>query len=201
MAIFGAPLDDPDYATRLLETGMSILEEAVKLTEVAKSYGMTNFTIAIGGEAGSVLAGTVGSADRMEYTLIGDTVNVASRLEGLTRFFGVRFLAGESLRQKAEGWHFRNLGRIKPKGKKNSLNIFEVLGFGLSVAPEKIEEAARFEEALRLYQSRKFTEALKAWNSGEKDDPAIRWYRARANENILGPPAEDWDGSEIFRNK
>ena len=201
MAIFGAPRDDPSYAVSLLETGMSILGEAVKLSEIAKSYGMSNFTVAIGGETGSVLAGTVGSADRMEYTLIGDTVNVASRLEGLTRFFGVRFLAGESLQKKAGGWHFRNLGRIKPKGKTHALNIFEVLGPEGSVPREKIDESARFEKALHLYQSRNFTEALEIWDSSEKDDPAIKWYRTRAHENIVDPPAENWDGSEIFRSK
>jgi len=200
MAIFGAPRDDPDYAISLLETGISILEEAVKLAEVARSYGMSNFTVSLGGETGNVLAGTVGSADRMEYTLIGDTVNVASRLEGLTRFFGVRFLAGEALRKKADGWYFRNLGRIKPKGKANALNIFEVLGPRDSISQEKIDEIARFEKALSLYKACHFREALDAWTT-EREDPAVKWYRARANENILNPPAENWDGSEIFRSK
>jgi len=201
MAIFGAPRDDPDYADSLLETGMSILEEAVRLAEVAKSYGMSNFAVAIGGETGSVLAGTVGSADRMEYTLIGDTVNVASRLEGLTRFFGVRFLAGESLQKKASNWQFRNLGRIKPKGKSHALNIFEVLGHKDSISQEKIDEISQFEKALSLYQTRNFKEALDAWATAGKEDPAVKWYRARANENISDPPAENWDGSEIFRSK
>jgi adenylate cyclase len=203
MAMFGVPNNDPNHARHLLEAGNDIVQASPELAALALEYGIENFGIALGAECGSVLAGTIGSAERLEYTLMGDVVNVASRLEGLTRFFGVRFLAGNSLKTAVPDWQVRNLGRIRPKGKTLSLNIFEVIGPAGSAGAEQLERIRLFEEGLSRYQSRDFPAALELWAAipPSHADKALDWYRSQAAEYINNPPAEGWDGTEIFRSK
>jgi class 3 adenylate cyclase len=203
MAIFGAPQSSADYAEKTLKAGWQIATAAEVINRLARQYGLETPGIALGAEIGSVLAGTVGSEERMEYTLIGDVVNVASRLEGLTRFFGVRFLAGNALREANPDWHFRGLGRIRPKGKIISLNIHEVLGPPGITDPESLRRTEIFEAGLKLYQAGDFARASGLWESlsAEEKNPALDWYRAQAAAYRLKAPADNWDGTETFRTK
>jgi class 3 adenylate cyclase len=201
MAMFGVPQADPEFARRLLEAGHDIIAAGPEFEALARGYGIGNFGMALGAEAGSVLAGTIGSSERLEYTLMGDVVNVASRLEGLTRFFGVGFLAGEGVRTASSLWTFRNLGRIRPKGKSRSLDIFEVIGPEDSVDEPTRRRIGLFEEGLSRYQARDFSGALALWASVEPRDKALEWYRSQASAYLESPPPESWDGAENFRAK
>ncbi len=203
MAIFNAPVADADFQERMLHAGYAIMNEREEFSALALTYGIRNFAIALGAESGSVLAGIIGSQDRLEYTLMGDVVNVASRLEGLTRFFGVSFLVGETLCSGVEQWKFRNLGRIRPKGKSDALTIFELIGPVNGDCGNEAERIAIFEEGLRLYQQKEFRKALQVWSACPSDcqDRALEWYRGQAEDYLRIPPPDDWDGSEVFRNK
>ncbi len=203
MVIFGAPQRDVNYARNLLRTAHRIIASIPELVIMAKGYGLEGLRIALGAEVGAVLAGTVGSDERLEYTLIGDVVNIASRLEGLTRFFNVIFLAGQSLKKAVPDWHYRALGKIRPKGKTQSLDIFEVLGPPGSVDGKILERSTLFENALVKYQKRDFTGALVDWNSLNSGgaDAAIDWYRSKAQDYLACGPESDWDGTEVFRSK
>lgn len=203
MAIFNAPNTDSDFKEHMLQAGYDIMRIQGEFAELAVKYGIKNFAVALGAESGPVLAGIIGSNDRLEYTLMGDVVNVASRLEGLTRFFGVSFLVGEALRNGMANWCFRNLGRIRPKGKEAALGIFELAGPAAELDTTRIERIRVFEEGLGLYQAGKFVDALAAWASFPPDysDRALDWYRSQAEEFRKVPPPAGWDGSETFRNK
>lgn len=203
MAMFGAPVSDSYFARHLLEAANDILCSEPELAQIALSYGIEKFGIALGAEIGQVLAGTIGSDSRLEYTLMGDVVNIASRLEGLTRFFGVTFLVGENLAKSETQWYFRNLGKIRPKGKKRALSIYESLGPDECIHDDLVTRAKIFEKGMLEYQNRNFESALFIWETlpSDSSDQALHWYQQQAREYIASPPAPSWDGTENFRIK
>ncbi|HPO02104.1 MAG TPA: adenylate/guanylate cyclase domain-containing protein [Treponemataceae bacterium] len=203
MAIFNAPSPVPDFPRRVLEAGNGIIAAIPDFEILARQCGIEGFAVALGAEIGGVLAGTIGSSERLEYTLMGDVVNVASRLEGLTRFFGVRFLSGEALASAVPDWSFRGLGRIRPKGKSRALGIYEVLGPSGSVDPLILASATLFEKGLAAYQGRAFEASLELWSNllPSAQDKALSWYRSQAAAYIKNPPPPEWDGTETFHTK
>jgi adenylate cyclase len=127
MAFFGAPKDDPDHAGKACLCALGMREELKRVNERLISQGIAPMKIGIGINTGDVVVGNVGSERRMDYTVIGDSVNLASRLEGMNKEFGTTIIISEFTLAKAPGFETRDLGSVHVKGKERAVTIYELL--------------------------------------------------------------------------
>ncbi len=196
MAYWGAPLAQPDHAKLAIDCIKAINERMKELHAKWLAGGVEPFTIRGGIQSGEVVAGNVGLAGKkMEYTVIGDTVNQAARLEGTAKYYGVTYLVGEETYQRTrEICRYRELDKIRVVGKHLPVTIFEPLE-GLSMLD--VETAGRFEAALALYRAREWKKAQFAFEAvldvAAEDKPS-KIYIERCGYFMLNPPAQDWDG-------
>jgi adenylate cyclase len=130
MALFGAPLDDPHHADHAVETALDMIEELRRLNGRWASEGkLSGLDIGIGINSGPMIAGNIGSEQIMSYTVIGDSVNLGSRLESLNKQYGTRIIISEATRAQLKGtYQLRSLGEVVVKGKTRPVAIFEVVG-------------------------------------------------------------------------
>ena len=129
MALFGAPLDDPDHADHAVEAALDMVRELGVLNDRWKAEGRPTLDIGIGINTGPMIAGNIGSDAIMSYTVIGDAVNLGSRLESLNKQYGTRIIISEATRAQLKGhYDIRPLGDVVVKGKSQAVSIFEVVG-------------------------------------------------------------------------
>jgi adenylate cyclase len=195
MAIFGAPIAGEDDAERAVRAGVEMVS-AVRALDEAPAIG-------VGINTGVVVAGNMGSRTRLNYTVIGDAVNLAARLEGLTKRYGVGVIVSESTRDACPGWAFRELDRVRVKGKDRPVRIFEPVAPADALRPDARERIERHEAALAHYRAGRLDEALAGFEASADDDDVV-WlglYRSRvARLRETGVPA-DWDGTTDFDEK
>jgi adenylate cyclase len=128
MALYGAPLDDPDHADHAVQTALAMLEELARLDGQWAADGWPALDIGIGINTGDMVAGNLGSESIMSYTVIGDNVNLGARLEALTRRFDVRVIISDATRKALKGsYDIRALGAVTVKGKTQPVQVFEVV--------------------------------------------------------------------------
>jgi adenylate cyclase len=161
-----------------------------------QAEGLEPFSIRGGVQSGEVVAGNVGLAGKkMEYTVIGDTVNQAARLEGTAKYYGVTYLVGEDTYQRTrENCRYREVDKIRVVGKHLPVTIYEPLE-GLSMLD--VATAGRFEAALTLYRTRDWEKARAAFKAVleiASDDKPSKIYIERCEYFLQNPPAADWDG-------
>jgi len=129
MALFGAPLDDPHHADHAVEAALAMIDELAVLNARWKSEGRPALDIGIGINTGPMIAGNIGSDAIMSYTVIGDAVNLGSRLESLNKQYGTRIIISEATRERlSRPYRLRPLGDVVVKGKTQPVAIFEVVG-------------------------------------------------------------------------
>jgi adenylate cyclase len=128
MAFFGAPKGDPDHAQKACRCALGMTEELKKVNERLVSEGIPPMKIGIGINTGVVVVGNIGSERRMDYTVIGDSVNLASRLEGMNKEFGTTIIISEFTLARAPGFTVKDLGSVHVKGKEESVRIYELTG-------------------------------------------------------------------------
>lgn len=202
MALFGAPVQYGDDPSQAVKTSLSMIHELEGFNKNQVRLGIRPFKIGIGLNTGNVVVGNIGSNQKLEYTCIGDTVNLASRLEGLTKVYGIPIIISEfTLKHAGTNVHARELDAVRVKGKVQPVRIYEPYDDIASGASDGYET---FNEAISLYRSRNFEGALKLFseskNTLEKDPPSTL-YIDRCRELIQHPPAEDWDGVYTAKEK
>ena len=143
MALYGAPLDDPDHADHAVQTALAMIAELGRLNARWKEEGKySGLDIGIGINTGPMIAGNIGSEAIMSYTVIGDAVNLGSRLESLNKEFGTRIIISDATRQQLKGeYECRPLGDVVVKGKTHPVAIFEVVGPAAGVVSGMNREA------------------------------------------------------------
>ncbi len=199
MAFWNAPLDDPDHARHAVEAALSMVEEAHRLSDTFTREGLPALRIGVGINTGPMHVGDMGSEYRRAYTVLGDNVNLGSRLEGLTRLYGLDIVVGENTVAATPEIRYRQLDRVRVKGREQPLDIFAPLG------PEEPEAFLRiWDEALAAYQAGDWHAALEhldelVANEGEK--PLYRLYQDRIRKLQAAPPDAGWDGVFTLTSK
>lgn len=194
MAVYNAPVDLKDHSREAVLTALEMLKELKSLNEKFATMGFPRINIGIGINTGEAITGNMGTETRFDYTAIGDTVNLASRLEGLNKFYGTKIIISEStfnsLTNKNE-FFIRQLDLIRVKGKKAPVKIYEVMEEDSPL----ISVIKDFEKALHLYRNCMFKEALKLFTyiNEEFNDHVSSIYEERCKDYILNPPPSDWD--------
>jgi len=151
MAFWGAPLHDPQHARHALISAMAMLEAVEEMQDALAQRGWPPIAIGVGLNSGLMNVGDMGSEFRRAYTVLGDAVNLGSRLEGLTKFYGVSLCVSESTRAGVPDYAFRLLDRVRVKGKQEAISIYEPVGPAGSLAPEQERELQAHEDAMARY--------------------------------------------------
>ena len=193
MAFWNAPLEVADHARRACIAAIRCQDACVAFRASCEARGLPPIRMRIGLNTGPMVVGNMGSSRRFDYTLMGDAVNLASRLEGANKAFGTYMMASDATRRACgPGVAFRELGRIRVKGKTEAVAVHEVLGAG--AAPPWV---ARFEAALGAFYARRFDEAAAGFVEVlglRPDDPPSMCYLARLPEVRRSVPAAGFDG-------
>ena len=204
-AFWNAPISQPDHARRACETALEMVAAVRALRPAFAAHGWKELDMGIGVNTGSMIVGNLGSRDRLAYTAVGDPVNVASRLEGLSKEYGVHVVIGEATRQAAgDAFEYRFLDLVAVKGRAEPVRVYELLGRAGEVPPERRELLARYDRGVALYQTRRWDEATALFEelaAASPDDGPIALYRRRAQELLAEPPGSDWDGVWIAKTK
>jgi adenylate cyclase len=203
MAFWGAPMSDDQHARDAVLTAMAMQSTLSELNPKLEAKGWPAVGLGVGVNTGRMSVGNMGSEFRMAYTVMADAVNLASRLESLTRQYGVWVLCGEATKAECPDIAFMLVDRVRVKGKVEPVAIYEPLGVATDVAPARLEAAQQFELALSDYNSQR-------WDSAEASLLALNRVAPRklydvyldrvAHFREMMPPAE-WDGVFTYTTK
>jgi len=204
MAFWGAPVEDPQHARNGVLAGLEMQRECKVLNEKFTARGWPALKIGVGLNSGNVRVGDMGSQMRRAYTVMGDPVNVASRLEARTKYYGVGVLVGEATRNAVPDVVFREVDRIKVKGKDEALTIFEPIGLESDVTAEVHDELRMWSKALRAYRAQQWDDvdvALINLQRVAPNRPLYKLYAERVAAFRRTPPPAGWDGVTVFDEK
>ncbi len=204
MAFWGAPLADPEHARNAVLAALAMQQQCATLNERFRARGWPNLRIGVGLNTGVVRVGDMGSRVRRAYTAMGDAVNVASRLEGRTKYYGAGILVGEATQAAAHGIVFREVDRIRVKGRDRALAIYEPLGLEGEVPQSVLAERDAWHAALGAYRERAWDEAehkLAALLAANPACALYRLYAERVAELRRSPPLAEWDAVTTFDEK
>jgi adenylate cyclase len=198
VAFWGAPNPMADHARRAVVAVLACAGLLEELNQTWEAQGLPPLPTRFGLASGAVVVGNMGARTRLAYTVLGDTVNLASRLEGLNKAYGTSVLADLHTREAAgDGFEWRHLDRIIVVGKSQATDIYEVLGTAGSVAAGKLAAARRYEAAWVQYRSGDFAQALRELEGFEASfgpDPSVSRLRLLCREYQEHPPPPPWDG-------
>jgi adenylate cyclase len=204
-AFWNAPMTQPDHARRACAAALDMIAALGPLRLQFAARGWGELDMGVGINTGSMIVGNLGSRDRLAYTAVGDPVNVASRIEGLSKEYGVQVVIGEATRQAAgDAFEYRFLDLVAVKGRAEPLHVYELLGHAGTIPPERREALARYDRGVALYRSRRWAEAVALFEdlaAEAPDDGPVALYRRRAHELLEEPPARDWDGVWTAKTK
>ena len=206
MAIFGAPIPRPDHAKIACLTALEVQQTLTDYYETrSRTTGHVNFQTRIGLNSGNMIVGNIGNTNRLDYTAIGDTVNLASRLEGVNKLFGTKIIISESTLLKAEGSvRVRELDFLRVKGKLVPIRIYELIAENGQLADKTEDKLGLFSEALEAYRSRDFACAIAKFETIlkiEKDDGPSLTYIERCRRLSTEHLPDDWDGVYTLTTK
>ncbi len=206
MAEFGAPLPLEDHAVRSCRAALEMVAELGRLREKWKEEGKPQLHARVGINTGRVLVGNLGSKHFVDYTVMGDHVNLASRLEGANKPYGTRIMVSEFTWEEVKGEMYgRELDRIRVKGKDVPVCVYEVMGRTVEgIPPATVDLLAGFADAFALYREARFEEALAAFRAVAErhpDDGPTALYAERCKEYLAEPPPPGWDGVYTMKTK
>ncbi len=198
MAIFNAPLDLLNHPDAACRAAVRMLESLKELNVGFKARNMNVIDIGIGINTGLAVVGNMGADIRFDYTAIGDSVNLASRLESLNKYYGTHILVSEETKVKvtAQGFKFREVDRVRVKGKQHPVVIYELIAGDASFLTS-------FEEGLSFYRNAEFSSAEKVFAvlAEINSDGPSKLYLERCREYLENPPPAEWDGVYTAKSK
>jgi len=199
MAVFGAPISLKDHADRGVACAISMIKTLGEFNEERKALGKIPLEIGIGINSAPVISGNIGSTDRMDYTVIGDGVNTASRTESACKFYGATILICEYTVKALKGnYQLRELDRVFFKGKHKPRRVFEVMDcYTEDTFPNLKEVINCFNEGVEKFRGENWQDALVTFKKSLKlnpNDRASQIYVERCQKFIENPPDKDWKG-------
>jgi adenylate cyclase len=206
MAVFGLPLPHEDDEDRAVRASISMITELRRWNAERVSAGKRPIDIGVGLNTDSIVSGNIGSPKRMDYTVIGDGVNLASRLESACKEYGARILISENTANKLRGtYRMREADRVIVKGKSEPSSIFEVLDYHTDETFPNMRECVElFRAGLAFYRVQDWDKAefsfqtALSWNPG---DSLSKIYLERIEEMRKHPPGDDWNGVWVMTHK
>lgn len=204
MAFWGAPVEDAQQARHAVLSAMDMQAELVRLNPKLAAKGWPEIKVGMGINTGPMIVGDMGSQVRKAYTVVGDAVNLASRLEGITKQYGVGIIVGERTRELlGKEVVFRELDRVRVKGKEEPVAIFEPIGLEGQIGKDRQDELRLWSQALRAYRAQDWDQAeLALLNLGRlAPQPLYEAYGERIARCRKAPPGDGWDGVWIFDSK
>ena len=204
MAFWGAPLHYPDHAQQAVKTALDMIHALVDINKAFKARGWPELRIGAGITTGIMSVGDMGSEFRRAYTVMGDSVNLSSRLEGLTKEYKVQVMCSEMTRAAAPDFVYLELDRVRVKGKEKPVAIYEPLGHKDKVDKGVTAMLTRHKQALAAYRNQDWDTAEREFFSLQQSNPGrplygiyldrITYFRNR-------PPGQGWDGVFTFKTK
>nr|MBX2862849.1 GAF domain-containing protein [Leptolyngbyaceae cyanobacterium MAG.088] len=207
MAVFGAPLPLENHGWSAVESALDMRERLIHFNRSRQAARQPKINIGIGLSSGEVVSGNIGSRRKMEYTVIGDGVNLSSRLEGVTKQYGCDIVMSEHTYERcADLVWVRELDLTQVKGKTKPVKIYELIG---SRQNYELDQPTRdfldiYKQARQAYTSQKFTRALELFTRAKvmrPHDKAVEVHIGRIHSYLENPPPADWDGVYVMKTK
>ena len=204
MAFWGAPMQDPKHAKNALEAGLEMITRTKALKKSFREQGLPEVNIGVGVNSGIMNVGDMGSQFRRSYTVLGDAVNLGSRLESLSKFYGVKMITGEITQQNCPEYRFRQLDTIRVKGKQKGVKIYEPIALKQAVSAAVELDLKQFESALFHYSEQRWQQAqsiLQLLIDHPGYEHLCQLYLKRIRYYRDNPPGDDWNGVYIATSK
>ena len=204
MAFWGAPMHNPQHASYAVKSGLAILQALSTIQQEFKAKGWPEIDIGIGLNTGKMSVGNMGSQFRIAYTVMGDAVNLGSRLEGLTKQYGVKMIVSETTLQAAPEFTYRELDKVRVKGKHKPITIYEPLGQTEDIKPDQLQMLDRLNQGLHNYRQQQWAAARTVFEQLAEQYPGDKLYSIyleRIAFYLESPPEADWDGAFTHTSK
>lgn len=204
MAFWGAPLDDPNHRSNAIRSALKMLEKTEELKMHFLEAGLPEVNIGVGLNTGFMNVGDMGSTYRRSYTVLGDAVNLGSRLESLTKFYGIKLLVGEETAVGQDGFLFRTIDKVKVKGKDEAITCYEPLCELVDATESQRQQLENYHAALDLYYEQTWDRAEEAFNALVEADPETllyQIYQQRITTLKESELPDNWDGSFTHTSK
>jgi adenylate cyclase len=205
LAFFNAPDDVADHPAKACAAALDAQERLGRAATLAAAAGTPVFRARIGLGLGEVLVGNIGTRERFAYTVLGDEVNLASRLESLNKIYGTAIMASEAMCEATgDLFEWRRLDRVAVKGRQQGTLVCELMGHRGGVAEDSLKARDIYEAGLSLYFDRRFAEATRVFQQAlalRPGDRAAMALAARAERYAAAPPEKGWSGIEIMKAK
>jgi adenylate cyclase len=200
MGLFGAPIQNDQDPQHAVATALAMIAAMPALNQEFAAQGWPPLEIGIGVHTGNVVAGNVGSNSRLNYTVLGDNVNLASRLESLCKQYQVMIIVSDATMQHCPDIAFRELDRVRVKGKQQAVNIFQAVAYQNQLTPAQHQLLAQQAHALAHYRQAEFAAAKAAFLALPQDNISAM-YIERCERFLARPPLPDWDAVETLDKK
>lgn len=205
MAFWGAPQMLPDHAARACFAAIDMQKRLAEMRAVWRSQGKNELYVRIGLNSGEAVVGNMGSRTRMDYTVMGDSVNLASRLEGANKFYGTSIMISENVyREVKDLVVVRPLDRIRVVGKAEPISVYELLCRKGEMTQEQSELLSIYLEGMEHFSNRDWNKARQSFKNALKidptDGPSLKFIE-RCNEYLKNPPSKNWDGVYSLKAK
>lgn len=197
MAFWGAPLDDDNHRNNAVMAALNMQTITENLKAEFKEQGLPEVNIGVGVNTGQMNVGDMGSSYRRSYTVLGDAVNLGSRLESITKFYGAKILIGEDTFDHISGFVCRFVDRIQVKGKEEAIRVYEPIGLEGEVSEAIMAELAQYQQAYQLYLARDWANAKAAFVNLYAQTPLLLYqvYADRIDDLKTQELPDDWDGT------
>ncbi len=202
MCFFGVPVRTPEHAQQAALCAWRMRRRLDELNVEWSQQGLGPLSMRVGVNSGPVVAGNMGTDTLFNFTIMGDCVNLGSRLEGANKFYGTEILVGEATAARLDdALVLREVDRLRVKGKSQPVLVYELLGPRAEMAPEVLEHVARYREAFALYSRQQFAAALERLADAPAGDRPWELLAERCRGFLAAPPPAEWDGVVTLTSK
>jgi len=177
MALFGVPVKDEQQAQNAVYAALAMHDELNIINQELAKKQLPVIGLGIGINSAAVVAGNMGSETRLNYTVIGDGVNLSSRLEGLSKYYGADVLVSETTKRLCPDIVFQEIDTVRVKGKTQGMTIYQPLGDKSSMSPEQLKRSALFQQMLNLYKQQQWHAALAILDQLTHEYPKVLCYQ------------------------